>query len=59
MPRAEVTSETSNTFTLGADGRGPVTIPRAHDAGRLGAGANGTHTVTGTVRDATGARPVR
>ena len=55
----EGTSGASNTFTLGADGtqvatrtttvRGPVSIPWPTTAL-----PNGTHTLTGTVRDATG-----
>jgi hypothetical protein len=60
----EGTTGSSNTFTLSADGkqvgtqttssRGPVTLPWA----TMPAGAppipNGTHTLTGTVRDAAG-----
>ncbi len=55
----EGTSGASNTFTLSADGtqiatrtttvRGPVSIPWATQGL-----TNGTHTLTGTVRDATG-----
>jgi hypothetical protein len=59
---AEDTSGASNTFTLSADGRqigsettssrGPVTIPWPTTGGTPV--PNGTHTLTGTVRDATG-----
>jgi len=55
----EGTSGASNTFTLSADGtqiatrtatvRGPVSIPWVTQGL-----ANGTHTLTGTVRDGTG-----
>jgi hypothetical protein len=61
---AEGTSGTSNTFTLSADGkqvrtqttsaRGPVTIPWPTTPVGTTPVANGTHTLTGTVRDATG-----
>jgi hypothetical protein len=61
---AEGTTGISNVFTLSADGkqvgskttssRGPVTIPWVtKPAGGLPV-LNGTHTLTGTVRDATG-----
>lgn len=59
----EGTSGASNTFTLTADGqqntsrtttaRGPVSIPWITTQGGTGI-PNGTHTLTGTVRDATG-----
>ena len=58
---AEGTGGASNTFTLSADGqqvrtettssRGPVTIPWPTAQGVV---PNGTHTLTGTVRDAAG-----
>ena len=61
---AEGTSGTSNTFTLSADGRqvlsqttssrGPVTLPWLTTPAGAPPVPNGTHTLTGTVRDATG-----
>ena len=61
---AEGTSGASNVFTLSADGkqvgsqttssRGPVTIPWVTKPVGATPVPNGTHTLTGTVRDATG-----
>lgn len=61
---AEDTSGASNTFTLSADGRqissqttssrGPVTIPWPTTPAGGTPVTNGTHTLTGTVRDAAG-----
>ena len=61
---ADGTSGTSNTFTLSADGRqvssqtsssrGPVTLPWSTTPTGALPVPNGAHTLTGTVRDATG-----